>query len=233
MSLQTQVPDVAKCHDSRRTCRQQETNCQSTDVDEAIDPDELFDAVRQNPDVVRRVTAKARKLSRRRGFSKSDTDDIEQEMWIAIAGACRSYCRERGLIESFAGSVIQNVLAALIRHRTADLRTYATEAGSLNDVIDDGEGPVEWIHLFDADDRSNHLGGRRRPQQSQSDLSHDLPVVIAKLPVETRAVAELLMHHPPGAIAEKLGMTRGKVRGHISLIQEHFEEHGLDEYLKF
>ena len=45
MSLQTKVPDVAKCHDSRRTCRQQETNCQSTDVDEAIGSPELVAVV--------------------------------------------------------------------------------------------------------------------------------------------------------------------------------------------
>ena len=69
------------------------------------------------------------------------------------------------------------------------------------------------------------------PATEQVALSHDMETVLEKLSDETREVARLLMHHSPAEIEQQLGMRRGKVRSHISLIREHFESCDLREYL--
>ena len=195
------------------------------------DPVTLATAALELPFTKKLIARQAKYLSRRRGFSKTDDKDIAQEMNLAVYQACLKYQRSQGAIESFITTVISNRISMLLRKRKALCRSPESEAGSLNQFINTGDGPVQWVDMFGIEKHGRPRGGQRRGDAEQVALSQDIETVLNELSDETREVARLLMHHIPAEIEHPLGMTRGVVRSHISLIREHFEAHGLHEYL--
>ena len=195
------------------------------------DPVELARQVLKLPFTESLIRRKAKRLTRHGGFSETDDEDIAQELRIAVHLACLKYRRSQGAIESFIATVVRNRIAELARNRRAKRRSPESEAGSLNQIIDTGDGPVQWVDMFDVEKHGRPRGGQRRGDTEQVALSRDIETLLEKLSDETREVARLLMHNSPADIEQQLGMRRGKVRSHISLIREHFESCDLREYL--
>ena len=192
------------------------------------DGDTLAAAVLELPYTEKLVHHHAGQLSRSRGFNQTDDEDIAQELRLVIYQACLKYDRSQGAIESFIATVVRNRVRELARQRMALCRTPESEAGSLNQRIDTEDGPKEWAEMFDVEEHGRRRGGQRCSETQQVELRHDIDAVLSSLSDETREVARLLRHHSPPEIQEILGTTRAKVRTHIALIREHFQEHDLD-----
>jgi len=197
----------------------------------SADPTELARQVLELPFTDSLIRRKASQLTRHRGFSDTDDEDITQELRISVYLACLKYRRSEGAIESFITTVVRNRVAELARNRAAKRRSPECEAGSLNQIIDTGDGPVQWVDMFDVEKHGRPRAGQRRGDSEQVELLHDIEAVLEKLSNETREVARLLMHYSSAEIEQQLGMRRGKIRSHISLIREHFESCGLHDYL--
>lgn len=194
-------------------------------------PEDLAHAAIALPFTKTLIASQAAKLTRFRGFSSTDDEDIAQELTIGVYQACLKYDRSQGAIESFITTVAKNRISELARHREAKCRTPEAEAGSLNQNIDTADGPTEWVGMFDVEKHGRPRGGQRLGDIEQVALSQDIETVLDSLSDETREVARLLMHHNPAEIEKILGTTRAKVRTHIALIREHFESHDLGDYL--
>lgn len=230
MSLQTHNDDVNCCiAEPEPKCRRRKRESATETLPAELR--ELAIVVLELPFTENLIVSKAKRLTRHPGFSETDDEDIAQALRLAVYQGCLRYSRRKGAIESFVTTIVKNQIFELVRHREAKKRSPKNEAGSLNRMIESSDGLVQWIDMFDINGQARPSGGQRRGDSDQVALSHDIETVLGMLNAETREVARLLMHHSPAEIEKQLGMTRGKIRGHISLIREHFEEHDLRDYL--
>ncbi|MEM7560631.1 MAG: hypothetical protein AAF394_16030 [Planctomycetota bacterium] len=176
------------------------------------------------PFTINLIRRKSHRLAQSRGFSRSDVDDIQQELSLTVYRACLVHDRKLGAIEPFIQTVVTNRITELARSRHAQRRTPLSEAGSLNRPGTSDDGGAQWVDAF-----SEKHG--RLDRQQLAELSFDMQAALDRLGSQTRQVAELLMLYPIAEVQRRTGTTRSKLRTHIKVIRQQLKNDQLEEYL--
>lgn len=165
------------------------------------------------------IRMKAHQLVGRYGFTKSDREDIEQELTLDLHVRLGRFDAAKGRPATFMRLVVDRRAASLIRERTSQARDYRRTTHLLDELSDD-------------DGNNGHMAEPAIDDRHQRDLKIDVNEAVASLAEELRSVAEDLREKRVSEIGRERGCGRETIRRAVKRIGEHFEQRGLREYMR-
>jgi len=179
-------------------------------------------------DLVRR---KARQLVGKAGFTRSDLEDLEQELYLKLVKAARSFDPVHAHWRSFATAVVERHTASLLRDKQAEKRDSRRVCSLEMIVGQDEEGPVKLGETIGQPEYDARRGCWPREEQELCQLVQDVADVVAGLPAELRELAEALKTESISQIARRTGLSRSAINARVDQLRERFEQAGLRNYL--
>jgi len=177
------------------------------------------------------IQCKARQLVGQAGLSRSDLDDLKQEMWADLLRRFSWFESDRANVKTFMARVVSHRVSAILRHRSAVGRDYRREVGSLSEPTEDSDGrTVEWAQVITDDAHDFRTGVDRRSDLERLEMATDIETVFGSLPEPLRELCVLLKTESMSAAARKLGISRRAARARLAEIRERFEAAGLGDY---
>ena len=163
-----------------------------------------------DPYVVNLIRSKVRQLIGRYGFTQSDYEDIEQDLWADLYHRASDYDPSLASPRTFANRIIEHAVARIIEHRKAALRDYRQGICSLNDPVvgEDGE-QVERGDLLDQDTYLESLGQSTSSLADQVAAHVDVERLRAMLPPEMSTFLDQLEGQGLLDISRETGTCRG------------------------
>lgn len=180
---------------------------------------------------IRLIRRKARQLSQKPGFSRSDQPDLEQELTLIVLRRLAHFDASRAHRNAFVTTVVERYTATILEHRSAEMRTHRRTSGSLNVPAVDADGrSVELLNIIPSSQQSRRTGQYPRPHEDAFDLAHDMNETVRRLPPRLRDLCERLKHDSISDVSRELGLSRTEIYRRISHIRQRFEEAGLRGY---
>lgn len=158
------------------------------------------------------VRRKLKWVSRLPGFTSSDRDDIEQDIFHDIIQASEQFKPSMGHVNAFVATVVERSTAGVIRSRNAQKRR-------VDRAMPIGDGSE--LSCKCAAARFNEV-----------DLKCDLEPAMAQLPTSLRDLANRLKIDSVSQVARDLGRHITSVRRDMKQILRVFDKAGLQVYLK-
>lgn len=176
------------------------------------------------------IRRKARQLVGRAGFSRSDGEDIEQELRLKLIKHLSAFDPEQGTRRAFVATVVERCAATLLRDKSAEKRDHRRVC-SLNIIIAEEGGPVEWGETIGLREHNARRGVQPRDDLELAQVLTDVADVIASMPPELRDLAESLKVGSLSQIARRMGVPRTTLNESVRRIRRRFERAGLKDYL--
>ena len=177
------------------------------------------------------IRVKARQLCRRPSFSTSDTDDVEQDLFLHLLNQIQQFDPSRGSLNTFIARVVDSAVAMLVRERGRNKRAPATGVvQSLEVMVDQTDGPPSPLGATLSQDDAQ----RRTSVESMShidlfELADDIAHLIDALPPEQQAVCRARMDRNRKETEHDLDLSRRNYDAAIEQIREHFAQGGFNE----
>lgn len=173
------------------------------------------------------VHHKGKQLIGKYGFTKSDLEDVKQELALDLLERLKTFDPTRAQRHTFVAMVVEHRIAAIIEHRTAAMRDLSREAFSLNETIRDPDGEVvQRVQMLTDEAHPAAPDGQERLH-----LAADVRTVVASLPPRLQALCYSLRTKSPAEVARERGVPRTTLYGDIRRLAEAFELAGLRIYL--
>lgn len=170
------------------------------------------------------IKFKARQLSRRSGFSRTDRSDIEQELWTDLCERLPRFDPAKASLNTFIARVVERKVISILRYHLAEMRSPARVEASLNDPVLDADGRDV--------DRHQTTPEATNTWQRLNDLRRDLADLREQLPPHLRAVMDALgLGGTINSIATEMGISRRAAEKHVSELRRLFDDAGLREYM--
>lgn len=176
------------------------------------------------------IKYKARQLSRKPGFSRSDEDDLAQELTARLLSKAHLFDPSRGSVNTFADRVLHSATAMILRERRRQKRAAGFAAQSLDGPrtgSDEGVGSLRDM-LTDADLRRRI--GVVADEQHRTELLAAVRQAIRLLPAEEQEICRRLLETPAARVARELGISRRQLGNVIQRIRTQFESEGLGDF---
>ncbi len=175
------------------------------------------------------IRIKARQLARKPGFTRSDEEDLEQELAMFLLAKGHLFDPARASVNTFTDRVIMSKVAMIIRDRRRQKRAGDFTAQSLEETRPRSEDEVGALR-----DALTEADARRRLGTEASDLERAQRIAavveaMRSLPAEDRDICCRLTERPAAAVARDLGISRHQLRKVIERVRLHFEARGLGE----
>lgn len=188
------------------------------------------------------------------GYTRSDREDLFQELVTHLVTSLLSYDAAKGCRKSFATAVVERYVVSLLRKRCAQRRQCSEQSarGPSGTGCGSQTGPecrrrrVQSLSALGryvpegeenhVDVEQHHLDDRRlahpRDQHDQDELVMDVAKVLADLPPDAREIAEALMRaESTRDLARARGVPESTLRGQISALRKRFERSHLSDHL--
>lgn len=178
----------------------------------------------------RRIRFRAFQLAGTCGFSRSDRDDLEQELRLAVMTSIPKYTPERGPWNVFVFTVIERKILNYFDEKKVRQRMTEFEKDSFSTLISlNDQEETTLSQLILPDDQARINGRTVRHHVDETNREHDVATVLEHLPAELREMAELLMEDSPSVVARETRVPRRTLRGRLEAIAQAFVDHGLDD----
>ena len=182
-----------------------------------------------NPFTVTIIRAKARQLCRRSDFSRSDYDDLRQDMRLYLIKKARLFDPVRGNIEAFVTKALNTWVAMRLRYHNRDKRRESYKVVSLDRTFVECEGDITTLGkvLLEED-------GRRLTQTcpisavERFELSEAIEHAMQNLEPEDRALLIQVTEHGVTGAAKSLGVSYRQVANAMKRIRGIFKKMGVD-----
>ena len=174
---------------------------------------------------VKLIGIRARQLCRRRDFSKSDYDDLCQEMRAYLVEKAALFDPGRGNIEAFVTNALNTWVAMQLRHRDRRRRRKSYETVSLDGTPIECEGDVVSLGsvLLPEDGRRMTQTDPISPTE-RLELRDALAHVMRRLdPKDRRLLAEVAEHGVAGA-SRNLGVSRRQIYNALARLRPMFKK---------
>jgi RNA polymerase sigma factor (sigma-70 family) len=178
------------------------------------------------------IRVKARQLCRRPSFSRSDSGDIEQDLYLHLLNQIQQFDPARGSLNTFIARVIDSAVAMLVRERRRGKRTPSAGAviQSLEVMVDQADGPPAPLGAtLSQADAERRTGGESMSGIDLFELADDVAHLINALPPELQAVCRARMNRNRSETESDLGLSRRNYDAAIDLIRQHFAHGGFGE----
>lgn len=181
-------------------------------------------AGRKDAYISKLIRRKAKCICRHPGYTRSDIEDIEHDLWVHLLERQPHFAPSRASFETFADRVIENKVRSILRHRSAQKRDARREDFSINEVVEGSDG--------EHTSRHETLASCSYPPPDCNDRAEDVKTLLAQLDDVHRAVATAQLD---GLSKRQIGSVLGLSRRRLNRAFEHIGEvaRGLDlhEYL--
>jgi len=104
------------------------------------------------------IRFKARQLCRLHSFSKSDEEDLQQELWLAVVNQAGNFDPARASLNTFIDRVVNTAVAMILRDRQRQKRSNGFQAMSLDRTPADGHGNEPLSAKVSKDDLARRVG---------------------------------------------------------------------------
>ncbi len=178
------------------------------------------------------IRLKARQLSRRADFSRSDEDDITQDLTLHLLSQAEHFDPSRASLPTFVSHVVNSCVAMILRERWRQKRVpdHRAEIQSLETMVDvPDEPPVALGDMISLGDIERRTGGSTKSDAEVHEEVAALEHAMQSLPVEDRDVCERLKVGSRASVARDLQISPRKLRSVISSVRQHFERAGLGQ----
>jgi RNA polymerase sigma-70 factor, ECF subfamily len=182
-----------------------------------------------DPYLRRLITCKVRKTIGKAGLTKSDLDDLAQDILLDIIQRLPSFDSRRSQHRTFFSRLVDHKLSNILRDRRTKRRD-CSRCQSLNTPLV-GNEDCDHADLLAADTHGVRTGCVRRTDEEQTDLAADIAQIVARMPPEVQDLCQRLQSQPLAAIAREVGIPRTTLQQSVSKIRRRFEDAGLREYL--
>ena len=177
------------------------------------------------------IRVKARQLCRRPSFSTSDTDDVEQDLFLHLLNQIQQFDPSRGSLNTFIARVVDSAVAMLVRERGRNKRAPATGViQSLEVMVDQIDGPPSPLGAtLSQDDAQRRTGVDAKSHIDLFELADDIAHLMDALPPELQAVCRARMDRNRKETERDLDLSRRNYDAAIEQIREHFAQGGFGE----
>jgi RNA polymerase sigma-70 factor (ECF subfamily) len=176
------------------------------------------------------IRVKIRRLIGKAGLRQQDRSDLEQEVWTRLWPRLRAYDRRRGQPHGFLGTVIERILANLLRDRLAAKRDVR-RVGSLPQNVPTAEGQAELGQTICQQEQDVRQRRSARSETEQVEMTLDVAEVMTWLPKDKQELVEQLQHHSLAEIARRTKVPRSTLQSQMRKLRQLFEDAGLRDYL--
>jgi len=159
------------------------------------------------------IHIKANQLCRRRDFSRSDRDDLEQAMRVYLLEKAHLFDPARGNLEAFVINALGTWSALHLRHRKRLKRHKAVKARSLERTPVECDGEITTLGevLLEEDGQRLTQTAPLSPFE-EVDLQEGMAHVLAHLSPEDRTLLTSVAENGISATARKLGVSWKQVK---------------------
>lgn len=173
------------------------------------------------------IRFKAWQLSQSSGFHTSEKEDLEQELWAALAAQAPNFNCQRASAQTYINRVVRAQVSMIRRARSAERRSAATKILSLDQPPEHTLQSLAEQLTEDCDHRqcqrtSEDLADRRL-------LSESVREAIRQMPAHVQQVCEALMTSPGATVARQLGISRRQVRSAVEIARRHLNHLNLSD----
>jgi RNA polymerase sigma factor (sigma-70 family) len=178
---------------------------------------------------LRVIRCRAAQLAGRGGFADQEREDLEQEFAADLLPRLSEFDRARGAFSTFVRHVVENRVAALLRHRSAAKRAQGRNGVSLHDEVDDGDGHrVQRWRTLATEDLYRRTGAADDDAPEACDLRLDVRAALETIPPAQREFCDWLESHSVSEAARASRIPRSTVHDRLADIRARFREAGLD-----
>jgi RNA polymerase sigma-70 factor (ECF subfamily) len=178
------------------------------------------------------IRYKTRRLIGQVGYTKSDQEDIEQDLSLHMRQRRPKHNPGKGTLKTFTNAVLENKVHTMASARLTSHYDFRQHDHSLDETVETEAGDrVSRGEAIDAEEYLMATGGMNRRTLDAVELRIDVQYAISLLPPDLQNLCVRLQTQTIVDIAREDGVSRHKIdelRRRIALL---FLEHGLDEYL--
>ena len=174
------------------------------------------------------IQSKARRLCRRPGFSSSEREDLEQEMWLHLVAQAHHFDARRASLNTFVDRAVCSCVAMILRHRQRSKRASGFGTLSLESTLIEVDGQATPAReAISPDDLHRRTGAGFHGAAVRWEEVEAIAYALNAMPPESRDLCHRLMRGTVNSVAGDLGLSRQQVRGAISAIRRHLEQAGF------
>lgn len=163
-------------------------------------------------------------------FPQSDTDDVIQELHLALFEQAANFNPEKARWSTFVKNVVRNTAVSLRRRQRAQRRQGRGEVASLNVLIEGEDGElVELGATVGEEEHRTGLGQDFISHTDQVDSSLDVQDVMGSLPEELREICQRLKYYTPTEVRRAMGISRTTMQRRMEELRNYFRLAGLSE----
>ena len=176
------------------------------------------------------VRVKARQLSRRSEFSRSDEDDLQQDMWLTLLKEAHRFDPQRASLNTFVDRVVNSAAGMILRRPYRQKRSPGQKAVSLDrtKVAMDGEAKRPLSQLISVADLARRTGATRSDEAARHDDAEAFAHAVDAMPDDVRDVCRQVMGGSISSAARELGISRRQIREALQAARPYFERAGLN-----
>jgi len=178
------------------------------------------------------IRYKTRRLIGQAGYTRSDQEDIEQDLSLHLRQQLPKYNPRKGTLKTFINTVLDNKIRAMVAARTTSQFDFRQHDFSLDETIETETG--DGVSRGDAIDSEEYLmltGRINRKAFDTLEMRIDVQCAVSLLPADLQTLCARLQERTIVDIAREDGVSRHKIDELRRRIAFLFLEHGLDEYV--
>lgn len=180
------------------------------------------------PFTVTLIKIKARQMCRRSDFSRSDCEDLQQDMRVHLLEKAHLFDPARGSLEAFVSRTLNNWAAMRMRYRSRQKRCEGLKAVSLERTPVECEGEITTLGAVLLEEDGRRLTATSSISHTEQIEQRDaVDFAMRGLTAEDRALLAQVAEQGITATAEAMGVSWRQVNNAMVRIREHFEKAGL------
>ena len=178
------------------------------------------------------IRYKTRRLIGQAGYTKSDQEDIEQDLSLHLRQQLPKHNPRKGTLKTFINTVLDNKIRTMVAARITSQLNVRQHDYSLDETIETEIGDkVSRAEAMDLEEYLMGVGYISRRALDAVELRIDVHYAVSLLPSDLQSLCARLQEHTILDIAHEDGVTRQKIDELRRRIAFLFLEHGLDEYV--
>lgn len=181
-----------------------------------------------HPFTVDFIRIKARQLCRRSDVSRSDQDDMQQEMRLYLWKKAHLFDPGRGNVEAFVTTAINSWVGMHLRGLDRIKRRGEARAISLERTLMENDGDVTALGavVTEADRDRRHHAASSDPADSY-DLHDAIDHALGHMTRQERSLLEYVSEHGVSAAARTRKVSRRQIYNALERMRSRFEDAGL------
>lgn len=177
------------------------------------------------------VRKAARQLVLKYGARLGERDEIEQRLYLKLAGRLHKADPDSAVWKAFVAKTVGRHIASIIRDAKAEKRDHRRTC-SIHVVIGSEDGKrIELADTIREDEIPSRRYRHRRTAQELEEMRIDVADCIGALGNELRReLCERLKHDSISRVARDMGIARSTLNTWLRALRRRFEKRGLRDY---